>query len=186
MEQAELLKFIVDAFERCNVCFAVTGSHASMAYGENRFTNDIDIITQMTLSQLPAFLAQFPYDDFYVNDVAAADAVNRGGQFNIIHQRTSQKIDVYVPREPDWPDHFPSRVQMPVNPQFSTWFISPSDLILRKMKFYEEGGSDKHLRDIASMLVISGDLVDFGYVDSWAKKLGLDDIWKLILTRVRK
>ena len=30
-------------------------------------------------------------------------------------------------------------------------------VIIRKLEFYREGGSDKHVRDIRSMLAVSGD-----------------------------
>lgn len=40
MELHELLKYVIDAFENLCVRYFVTGSIASMFYGEPRFTND--------------------------------------------------------------------------------------------------------------------------------------------------
>ncbi len=40
------------------------------------------------------------------------------------------------------------------------WFISPEDVILQKMNAYDEGGSDKHLRDITGVLKTLGPRVD--------------------------
>ena len=57
-------------------------------------------------------------------------------------------------------------------------FASPEDVILRKMVYYKEGESEKHLRDIAGILKISGDMIDFSYIADWAKRLGVEDIWK--------
>ncbi|RPJ03448.1 MAG: hypothetical protein EHM31_00745 [Candidatus Aminicenantes bacterium] len=37
---------------------------------------------------------------------------------------------------------------------------TPEDVILKKMVFYRDGGSDKHLRDIAGILKISSDAID--------------------------
>ena len=53
------------------------------------------------------------------------------------------------------------------------------------MDFYPEGGSDKHLRDIASVLRTSGDEIDTAYIDRWADTLGLTDVWRAILERLR-
>jgi hypothetical protein len=52
---------------------------------------------------------------------------------------------------------------------------APEDVILMKLKFYKEGGSDKHLRDIASMMKISGDEMEKGYLEEWAGKLGVSE-----------
>lgn len=54
-----------------------------------------------------------------------------------------------------------------------------------KMRFYKEGGSEKHIRDITGILKISGDIIDRNYIDLWAKKLGVLHLWKDILTKLR-
>jgi hypothetical protein len=56
-------------------------------------------------------------------------------------------------------------------------FASPEDVILKKMAFYRDGRSDKHLRDVAGILKISSDAIDLTYIESWAKKLDLEEIW---------
>jgi len=52
------------------------------------------------------------------------------------------------------------------------------------MAYYREGGSEKHLRDIAGILKVSGDAVDHRYVSQWAERMGLADIWQAILGRL--
>jgi hypothetical protein len=44
-----------------------------------------------------------------------------------------------------------------------------------------EGGSDKHLRDIAGILRVSPAEVDRGYVAEWAQRLGVTAIWEAVL-----
>jgi hypothetical protein len=53
----------------------VVGSFASTAYGEARFTHDIDIVIELTDRDVPSFVAAFAAPDFYVNPVAVRDAV---------------------------------------------------------------------------------------------------------------
>lgn len=57
-------------------------------------------------------------------------------------------------------------------------FASPEDAIVKKMEFFKEGGSDKHLRDIAGVLKTSGEIIDTAYIDHWAAVLALTDIWQ--------
>jgi hypothetical protein len=44
------------ALERAGVRFAVGGSWASTAYGEARFTNDVDIVADFTAESLERFM----------------------------------------------------------------------------------------------------------------------------------
>ena len=69
---------------------------------------------------------------------------------------------------------------------FSANFAAPEDIILMKMQYYQDGGSEKHLRDIPGILKISGPEVDKGYIAVWAEKLNLMDIWNLILSETDK
>ena len=184
MDQTELLSFVAAAMERRGLTYAITGSHASIAYGENRLTNDIDVVVDLAPEQLASFLAEFPTNEFYVSEDGAKHAVLHGGQFNIIHQETSLKVDVIVPRDPVWPNQFARRVRLPTDADRDVWFVAPEDLILKKMDFYREGGSDKHLRDIASIIKISGNRLDFEYIASHANRLGLAGIWQQLLQRL--
>ena len=65
-------------------------------------------------------------------------------------------------------------------------FASPEDAIVKKMDFYRQGGSDKHLRDIASVLQTSGDQLDTDYIERWAAELDLADVWRRIVERLSR
>lgn len=74
----------------------------------------------------------------------------------------------------------------PVSPEQEAYFASPEDVIIKKMDFYREGGSEKHLRDITGILKISSDIIDIDYITKWADSLSLRDIWDAILKRIRE
>lgn len=69
---------------------------------------------------------------------------------------------------------------------YTAFFASPEDVIIKKMEYYREGGSDKHLRDITGMLKISGYEIDSVYISEWAERLGLQDIWTAIQQRLKQ
>lgn len=64
-------------------------------------------------------------------------------------------------------------------------FASAEDVIIKKMEYYREGGSEKHLRDITGMLRISGAEIDDTYIAEWADRLGLRPIWDMIQQRLK-
>ena len=45
---------------------------------------------------------------------------------------------------------------------------------------YREGGSEKHLRDIRSMLAVSGDQLDRSALNAWLQRCGLQAEWRLV------
>lgn len=82
MNQAELLRYIVETLEALGVDYMVSGSQASIYYGEPRMTQDIDIVADVTLSRLPGLLERFASPEFYLSEEAAREAVLARGQFN--------------------------------------------------------------------------------------------------------
>jgi len=57
--------------------------------------------------------------------------------------------------------------------------VAPAEyVILRKLEYYRDGQSEKHLRDIASILSISGDQIDFDQLLGKIRKYGLEQEWK--------
>jgi len=55
---------------------------------------------------------------------------------------------------------------------------APEDVIIGKLICYQDGGSEKHLRDIASILSQDEGDVDRLYLAEAANLLGLTTIWK--------
>ena len=57
------------------------------------------------------------------------------------------------------------------------------DVIIKKMEYFKEGQSDKHTRDILGVLRVRGDKVDRAYIETWAERLDLSEVWQAILRR---
>ena len=93
MDQLELMRFAVAAIERLGLRYYVTGSMASMRYGEARLTNDIDIVIELPAPSVRELCAAFPEEDFYVSEDAAAHAALHGGQFNVIRPDAGLKVE---------------------------------------------------------------------------------------------
>jgi len=182
MEPFELLSLLVRKLDELRIGYFVTGSMATIAYGEPRFTNDIDIVIALQPAQVTQFCEAFPFPDFYVSDEAVRTAIQDRRQFNIIHPASGLKIDCIIPKDEDFERSRQSRtVRLPVAQGVDVTFASPEDVIVRKMQYYHAGGSDKHLRDIAGMLKVLGERIDRPYIVNWADRLAVRDIWDLIL-----
>lgn len=179
MEPSELLRYATRILERLELRYFVTGSSATIFYGEPRFTNDIDIVLDLPPGRIAELCAAFPAEEFYVSEEAARQAVARRRQFNVIHPASGLKLDLMIPAESAFNRSRFSRIRrLRPAPDYDAAFASVEDVILKKMEYYREGGSDKHLRDIAGVLKISGGEIDRAYVEDWAARLGLEEIWE--------
>ena len=185
MEQHELLLYLVECLEKLRIPYLITGSIASMAYGEPRFTNDIDIVADIALNQADAVKGCFPDSDFYLEIESLKKAIHQRHQFNIIHPSSGLKIDVIIPHKDGFNrSRFSRAKRLNISETRSADFAAPEDVIIKKLEYYQMGGSDKHLRDIAGMIKISGSLIDRSYLKIWTDKLGLSDLWKSLLAKL--
>jgi hypothetical protein len=185
MEQSDLLRYVARVIEDMGLRYFVTGSTATIFYGEPRFTNDIDVVVDLPESQIADFCRRFPKNDFYLSETAAYDAVRRKTQFNIIHPASGLKVDVIVPESNPFNQSRFSRIRrLHTQDDFEACFTSPEDAIIKKMEYYRLGGSEKHLRDITGVLKTCPVPIDTGYITKWAGQMGLEDIWTAIQQRL--
>lgn len=135
--------------------YAVTGSVASMVYGEIRVTADIDVVIWITRADVPRLQRAFPEPRFYLPERETIEVACRspGGGFNVIQNSTGYKADFYVGRHgpiEQWV--FDHRRRFTFGSiAFDT--VPPEYIIAKKLEFYREGKSPKHLRDIRGILM---------------------------------
>jgi hypothetical protein len=183
MDQSDLLRYLTGAFTRLRIPHFVTGSIASGVYGEPRYTNDIDVVADIELQHAQPLIAAFPPDRFYVSLDAIRGAISHRGPFNIIDTASFLKVDVILPKASDFDRQRFARIQIwEAEEGLPVPLISPEDLVLAKLLFYEEGGSEKHIRDITSLL--RARQIDAQYVAAWAQRLGVASGWQMILTQL--
>lgn len=185
MDRAEFLNHALTTIESLGIPYMIVGSIASMRYGEARLTLDIDIVADIEPRLVERLCATFSDPEFYVSLPAAQEAVRLRKQFNVIHSKSGLKIDFMVARDDEWGrSQLSRRRRIELTPGQYAFVAAPEDVILGKLQYYREGQSDKHLRDIAAMLQVSGDQIDRDDVSRWAAKLDVLDIWQAILARV--
>ncbi len=183
-DQADLLETIASILNQKGFRYFVTGSQASAMYGEPRFTQDIDIVLELSEEQLSEFLEGFDSEDFYLSESAARSAVARRGMFNLIQPVTGGKVDFVVAKDSDFDRSRMERVrQLSISESVNAKFASPEDVILKKMQWYMKDHSDRHIRDILGVLKIQETSIDLSHIETWLERLGVTDVWQLIRER---
>jgi hypothetical protein len=145
-------------------------------------THDVDLVVSLSQDQVPAFVAAFPLDTFYCppDDVLAIE-VRRGhrGHCNLIHHASGFKADVYIAYDELHRWALANRKTLDLDGL--PIHVAPVEyVIIRKLEYYDEGRSEKHLRDIRSMLDVSGDTIDRTFLAKQIEVRRLDAAWAAV------
>jgi len=92
MSQAELLALIVSVLNDLKIEHMLVGSHASSFYGEARSTHDVDLVIDLDPVKIPALIASFPHDRYYLSEAS----LREGRMANLIDTQTGDKVDCFV------------------------------------------------------------------------------------------
>ena len=183
MPETELSLMFLRPLNRLGIRYVVGGGVAAILYGEPRFTNDLDLVVFLRHTDIPRLIEAFPVPEFYVppaEAIALEIARPEKGQFNLIHTDTGFKADLYTTGRDDF-NAWAFRNARKTEFKGETITLAPPEyVIVRKLEFYREGGSDKHPRDIRTMLNVTSTRINQADLDEWIQRLGVAAEWKRV------
>ena len=176
----DVLKDVVKRFDDAGIEYFLVGSLASMYYGRPRFTQDVDLVVRIKSKHVLEFEKLFPLDEYYCPPKEVLlDEVGRRGSFNLINQSSGIKVDIVIDKQTDfYISEFERKKRLEIVPGLEIFIASPEDLILKKLYYYREGQSEKHLNDIRE-IVMSVNIDDL-YIKKWVDIMGLGAEWSKI------
>jgi hypothetical protein len=178
MSQVDLLKHVVATLEGARVEYMITGSIASSLQGEPRSTHDLDVVVAIREIDVGAVLAAFPRPRFYADEGAIRQAIRTGGMFNVIDATEADKVDFWMlTDEPFDRSRFSRRIrEQALGIEFEV--SAPEDTILAKLHGSRLGGdSVKPYVDALRVYEVQAGVLDHTYLDNWANRLGVADLW---------
>jgi len=159
----------------------ITGSVAVVVYGEPRLTHDVDLVAVLDRAHVLRLPGAFPLSDYYcppLEEIEREAARETGGHFNLVHHETGFKADVYpAGRDPlnAWGLSRTRTLELDGEPIV----VAPAEyVIVRKLEYFREGRSEKHLRDIRSILEHSPELIQAAELESLIADRGLREVWR--------
>ncbi len=173
---------VIRPLNTADIAYMVTGSVAGSLYGEPRMTNDIDVVISLDARHAARFCALFQIEKVYCPPEEVLEIETgreRRGHFNLIVQSTGFKVDCYLAgRDPLHLWALPQRRWVEVGGE-RVCLAPPEYVIIRKLEYFKEGGSSKHMRDIAAMINTLGPRLDSSSMVEWIERLHLQDEWGL-------
>ena len=185
MSAGDLLARVIPLLEAANIQHMIAGSFASTYHGEPRTTQDIDIVIDGSMKALEAFVSSLDTESYYCDLDAAVDAHKRHGQFNLVDMQSGWKIDFIVRKDRAFSIAEFGRRQSANLLGCDVFVATAEDTIIAKLDWARHSGSERQLRDVASILAVSGDQLDQDYIEKWITSLGLQSLWNRARTRLR-
>ena len=178
MAETELPWIFTEPLEREGLAYMIVGAFATLAFGVNRTTEDLDMVFGLVVSDAARFARAFPDAEFYrpptetfITEVARASH----GHFNLVHHASLYRADCYMVGNDalqHWGLKHRRRIELEGR---GCWVAPPEVVILKKLEFFREGGSQKHVRDIQAVLKLLE--VDRDFIEAQVARLGLREQW---------
>jgi len=180
-EQSRAFGGVIDVLEAIGAQYAIWGGMAVVAHGEPRFTQDMDILLSPQPFAVANFVRRLRETHYHVDEIAVNQALS-GGFFNVIHLHYHIKTDFYVPVEPELRAMIAGRVYLPFDEMRRAAYVTPTSLVMAKLRAYQESQSTRHLDDIASVVRLQAGELDAEQIDVAAARAGLLGVWRSLWT----
>lgn len=168
---------IAGTCEGLGIRYLVGGSLASSLHGIPRATQDVDLVMSIRQADV-AGLVRALRDDFYLDEDAIREAVDRQTSFNLVHLGSYFKADVFVARDDE-----PSRLQMDRSRRYQLGrpvrelvVASPEDVVAQKLHWFALGDcvSERQWLDAIGVLRVLGPRLDMAYLRRIAELMGVE------------
>ena len=175
--ELDVLRIVSDRLAALGLPFMLTGSFALAHYATPRMTRDLDIVVALTEPDVEAVIASFQ-TDFYIDAEAARAAIRAERLFNLLHLESGIKVDFVVRKSGAYRQIEFARRQAVSIAGVQTWIVSREDLILSKLVWSRDSGSELQRRDVRQLLAED---VDLDYIRQWAPILGVEILLEELL-----
>jgi len=183
--QKNSLQILIEKLDQVDIGYMLSGSFSSSLHGRPRATNDADIIIAPSEGQLIAFVKSLG-EDYYVNEIAAHEALKNNAMFNVIDISNSFKIDFIICKNRPFSKEEFRRRQKSNIMGLDVWVVSPEDVILSKLEWAKEGESSRQFQDALGVASVQYDRLDRDYLYKWAKELQVESALEQLLKQAKE
>ena len=156
MNEIDIVCDISVKFERAQIPYMLTGSMAMNYYAQPRMTRDIDVVIEMTATDVGRVTALFR-PDYYLKEQNIRDSLTHESIFNLIHQESVIKVDCIVRKSSEYRRvEFERRHRISIR-EFTTYIVSKEDLIISKLFWTKDSRSEIQLADVRNLLATGYD-----------------------------
>lgn len=166
------LRDVCTRLDGAGIAYMLTGSLAMTYYARPRMTRDIDLVIALEAAEAER-LTRALGAQYHADAGAIAAAIRDARPWNILHLPSVVKIDLIPRKDTRYRRAEFERRRRVELAGVPLWIASVEDLILSKLEWSRESGSEQQRRDVGLLLQVP---LDRAYLEEWAARLGLDGL----------
>lgn len=176
----KVLSLVARVLEQQRITYVLVGSLASSMHGMYRSTADIDIVADVHSEQVIPLLTALQ-ENFYVDEHAVREAIDRRQSFNAIHFDSVFKVDIFIPKSDEFSRKLIERRELrklAPDVEQMVYVATAEDTILAKLRRYDSGGRVSNIQwtDVVGIIGGSSSKLDLDYLREWSETLGLTEL----------
>jgi hypothetical protein len=179
MLQPELLIKVLAFLNENQIDYMITGSLVSSIQGEPRATHDVDIVANITQTNIAALTKAFLPPSYYISRAAIENAIQHKSMFNLLDTTEGDKADFWIlTDEPFDQSRFARKYEEKIL-GLSMKISAPEDTILMKLRWAKlSGGSEKQFTDALRVYEVQYLKLDLSYMETWSQTLQIKELWE--------
>ena len=190
LDFADFVQLVLEALQAAGVKYLIGGAVAVWAWGDPRTTRDLDLVVELPYEAMPALSRELEKRDMLVPvdimmDLMLEDRADL--PINAIHMTSGYKAELFLlkPGDAFRASNLARRRLVDLGPPLGELYVhAPEDLILNKLRYFQISQQPKHVRDIASIVLNLEDELDYAYLDQWAQRLHVLDLWREVQAQI--
>lgn len=175
MNSEDALRTMITQLETAKVDYVLVGAFSSNLYGVPRSTNDADIEILFNSIDLISFCNELG-PDFRLNRQMMLEGFTGSTRNVVTFLPTDFDIELFrLTDDAHLQERFSRRRRMKLaNLNCEAWVPTVEDVVIQKLRW----GRRKDLDDVVNVLTVSGDKIDWSYVESWVTRHKTADLLK--------
>lgn len=185
MKIDEIVRRVIDSLDSVNVPYVLVGSLASNLYGVARSTLDADVVVQTQPGQLTELVKSLG-PQFEREPQMQFETVT-GTCKSLLRERESHfEIELFeLSADLHDRERFARRQRLTVFDR-DTFVLTVEDVLVTKLRWLHIANRPKDRGDIQSVIAVSGDVVDWPYVERWCDEHGSRPLLEQIRAELRR
>ncbi|KAA1261774.1 hypothetical protein LF1_43340 [Rubripirellula obstinata] len=167
MNSLEAIRAVIIELEKQDIEYLLVGAFACNLYAVPRSTNDADFVVTLPQPDIVKFTKSLG-DDFKLDPQMMMEIFTGSVRHVLCYSPTDFEIELFqATQDPHHLEQWQRKVKASIAEiDCKAWVPTAEDVVIQKLRWARR----KDLDDVVNLLVVSGDKLDWSYIDDWATK----------------
>jgi hypothetical protein len=184
MSAEEIAQQVVDILNEHHIPYMLVGSWASNYHSTVRSTKDADFVIQADLGKVASLIGRH-CDALVVDRQLGFESVTATTKILLRAKDEEFSVELFgLSDDPHDRERFARREQVDLEGH-AAWICTAEDSLITKLRWAHYAGRKKDLADAENIVAVSGEMIDWPYVERWCDEHGSRPLLEQIRAELR-